>query len=237
MIGMIFLNAETQRRREKILFDFCKTGQSRISKSKCWFSIIRIVNIILEFKLKLRLTLKLTPLLCLLFSCSSQQILTKKERKTLHAQIVDSPIFSKSHTGFALYDPVKKDMLYEYDSDKLFTPASNTKIFTLYAALKILGDTIPALQYVTTGDSLIFWGTGDPSLWLVGLGMIIHIAIKLKNLLCLFMEIAFRFKSPKWLIAWRLFLPIFPLIQTLARIIDVQVHALNGINFKIKYNY
>ncbi len=98
-------------------------------------------------------------------ACSSSQLLTKKEKKNLHSQIIDSPVFSKSHTGFALYDPAAKEMLYEYDGDKLFTPASNTKIFTLYTALKILGDSIPALRYVQRGNSLIFWGTGDPSLW------------------------------------------------------------------------
>ena len=99
------------------------------------------------------------------FSCTSTQLLTKKEKNNLHSQIVDSPIFSKSQTGFALYDPVAKEMLYEQDADILFTPASNTKIFTLYAALKILGDSIPALRYIERGESLVFWGTGDPSLW------------------------------------------------------------------------
>lgn len=74
-----------------------------------------------------------------------------------------SPVFNKSFTGFALYDPETGKMLYEYNSDKYFTPASNTKILTLFTGLQLLGDSIPALQYKGHGDMMVFWGTGDPS--------------------------------------------------------------------------
>ena len=97
-------------------------------------------------------------------SCAGTQVLTKKEKKSLHELISASPIFSKNYTGFALFDPVTKETLYEFDSDNYFTPASNTKLFTLYTALSILGDTIPVFEYGIKGDSLIVYGTGDPSL-------------------------------------------------------------------------
>jgi len=102
--------------------------------------------------------------LCL-SACTSTKLITKKEQKSLHQQITDSPIFKQSFTGFQVYDPVSKTVLYEQSADKYFTPASNTKIFTYYAAAKILDDYIPALKYQIQGDSLIFWGTGDPSLF------------------------------------------------------------------------
>lgn len=67
------------------------------------------------------------------------------------------------HTGFALYDIATKKMVFESDADHYFTPASNTKLFTFFAGLKLIPDSIPSLRYVVKGDSLIFWGTGDPS--------------------------------------------------------------------------
>lgn len=102
--------------------------------------------------------------LFLFISCSSTQLITKKERKSLQQQVAQSPIFNKSFTGFQLYDPVSKTVLYEQLAEKYFTPASNTKIFTFYTAATLLGDSIPALKYIIQNDSLIFWGTGDPSL-------------------------------------------------------------------------
>ena len=76
----------------------------------------------------------------------------------------DSPVFKQNHVGFALYDLEKQSTVAEYQSDRYFTPASNTKLYTFYAGLCVLGDSVPALRYATHGDSLIFWGTGDPSL-------------------------------------------------------------------------
>ncbi|MDX5437905.1 MAG: D-alanyl-D-alanine carboxypeptidase, partial [Pontibacter sp.] len=69
----------------------------------------------------------------------------------------------QSFVGFALYDPELGQMVVEHNADKYFVPASNTKLFTFYASHKMLGDSIPALKYLSRGDSLIFWGTGDPT--------------------------------------------------------------------------
>jgi D-alanyl-D-alanine carboxypeptidase/D-alanyl-D-alanine-endopeptidase (penicillin-binding protein 4) len=96
-------------------------------------------------------------LLIVATSCSpvSKQVLNKKF-KSLEEKFQD-------HTGFMLYDLEEKREVYSFQSNHYFTPASNTKIFTLYTGLMVLGDSIPALCYSEQGDSLIFTGTGDPS--------------------------------------------------------------------------
>lgn len=78
-------------------------------------------------------------------------------------EVAESEVLRQSFVGFALYDPELGQTVVEHNADKYFVPASNTKLFTLYASLKMLGDSIPALHYVSRGDSLIFWGTGDPT--------------------------------------------------------------------------
>src|ERR1700754_522596 len=85
-----------------------------------------------------------------------------KKRK-VKKQFKHSQIVNDHFTGFALYDLDKQQMIYELNADKYFIPASNTKLFTFYTCLKMLGDSIPALRYVIHNDSLIFWATGDPS--------------------------------------------------------------------------
>lgn len=80
----------------------------------------------------------------------------------LEKLIEESPVFSRIFTGFALYDPESRTFIYQKDADKHFTPASNTKIFTLYTALHVLGDTLPVARYITHEGKLILWGTGNP---------------------------------------------------------------------------
>jgi serine-type D-Ala-D-Ala carboxypeptidase/endopeptidase (penicillin-binding protein 4) len=89
-------------------------------------------------------------------SCTSITKFTKR-------QLSQSEVFSQNFTGFSLFDLAQNRIIFEQNADKYFMPASNTKLFSFYAGLKCLGDSIPALKYVVRNDSLIFWGTGDPS--------------------------------------------------------------------------
>ncbi|MCB7481148.1 D-alanyl-D-alanine carboxypeptidase/D-alanyl-D-alanine endopeptidase [Christiangramia sediminis] len=82
---------------------------------------------------------------------------------SLDKHFKSAKVFEQGFTGLAIYDPQKEEMLYQYNSHKYFTPASNTKLLTLYAGLKYLEDSIPAFRYIIRNDSLIFTTTGDPS--------------------------------------------------------------------------
>jgi serine-type D-Ala-D-Ala carboxypeptidase/endopeptidase (penicillin-binding protein 4) len=112
----------------------------------------------------MRLNLVTIALCLFAFACKTPQTTTTTVKEhPLSIQIDTSSILNQSFTGLALWDFAKKEMLYERNAHKYFTPASNTKIYTLFSSLSMLGDSLPALRYVTRGDSLIFWGTGDPT--------------------------------------------------------------------------
>ena len=96
---------------------------------------------------------------CLLFLILLACAPSKKLQKVLgHAETQ-----FQDHIGLFVYEPETRKTIVDYNSEKYFTPASNTKIFTLLSSLHLIGDSIPALRYVAKEDSLIFWGTGDPS--------------------------------------------------------------------------
>lgn len=69
-----------------------------------------------------------------------------------------------SHIGIALYDPSKQEILFDHNGSSYFTPASNTKIVTCYAAMKHLGDSIAGMHYAESETSLHVRPTGDPTL-------------------------------------------------------------------------
>ncbi len=75
-----------------------------------------------------------------------------------------APAYVNQQTGVSLYDPATGKYLIQHNADRPFTPASNTKLFSFYAGLLTLPDSLPTLRYVVRNDSLIFWGTGNPLL-------------------------------------------------------------------------
>ncbi len=78
--------------------------------------------------------------------------------------ILAKPEFAPAHVGISIYDPAENKYLYNYQEAKYFIPASNTKIFTCYAALKNLKDSLVAFEYLPAEEDIAVRFTGDPTL-------------------------------------------------------------------------
>ena len=99
-------------------------------------------------------------LISLIAGCSSiKSSIQKNTRKTFESQF-----YENQFTGFLVVNSQTQDTLLKVNSKKYFTPASNTKIFTLFTANALLSDSIPALKYLSQNDTLFVQGTGDPTL-------------------------------------------------------------------------
>ncbi|MFL5744089.1 MAG: D-alanyl-D-alanine carboxypeptidase/D-alanyl-D-alanine-endopeptidase [Niastella sp.] len=96
----------------------------------------------------------------LLASCSTQRQINKAANKQLFP---DSSV-EHAHVGISLFDASANKYLYNHNGKKYFVPASNTKLFSCYAALKYLGDSLPGIRYWENDTALYLLGTGDPSL-------------------------------------------------------------------------
>ncbi len=108
-----------------------------------------------------RLSYSLLIISCSLFciSCSSTKSISRQADKLL---ISDTAI-SKGFIGISVFDPSGNTYLYNYNADKYFVPASNTKLFTLYAGMKYLGDSLVGLRAYNNDGNLYIFSTGDPT--------------------------------------------------------------------------
>jgi D-alanyl-D-alanine carboxypeptidase/D-alanyl-D-alanine-endopeptidase (penicillin-binding protein 4) len=95
----------------------------------------------------------------LLSSCSLEQKIATVAKKTI---ITDST-FLNTHVGLSVFDPETGKQLFGHQSDKLFTPASNTKLYSCYAAMKYLPAKLPAAYLTDMDTAVVITPTGDPS--------------------------------------------------------------------------
>ena len=100
-------------------------------------------------------------LVLLVGGCASvKQIAIENDAERLLKQ---SEIFSSQFTGFSLFDLDQNEYAAAYNSTLKFTPASNTKLLTLYASLKSFRDSIPSLIYQKKDSGIVVMPLGDPS--------------------------------------------------------------------------
>ncbi len=95
-----------------------------------------------------------------IMSCSTKKKLPASVF-SLDQAIDTSKVLATGFSGVHITDLNTSEVIFSRNASKYFVPASNTKIFTLFASLNYLRDSIPALKYVETDTSLTFWGTGD----------------------------------------------------------------------------
>jgi serine-type D-Ala-D-Ala carboxypeptidase/endopeptidase (penicillin-binding protein 4) len=110
--------------------------------------------------------LKKTLLLLFLFLHLSGKIVAQQTPEAiaaLEAALGDQSFFGGHLTGFLLYDLDSGRVVFEKNSHQRFIPASTIKLLTGYAALVVLQDSTQTLRYLSSGDTLKIWGSGDPS--------------------------------------------------------------------------
>jgi D-alanyl-D-alanine carboxypeptidase/D-alanyl-D-alanine-endopeptidase (penicillin-binding protein 4) len=113
-----------------------------------------------------RLLLLFAPII-LLLSCTPSNKIAKSAREN----VLKDQALQTAHVGISIYEPATGKYWYNYQGDKYFVPASNTKLPTCYAAMKYLGDSLVGLRYkigtwndgVETDTSILVEPTGDPT--------------------------------------------------------------------------
>lgn len=102
---------------------------------------------------------------CLLLVCLALAAFVSEaqiNQKALN-DFLDDSVIRTGFAGISVYDPAEKKYLLRYNADKNFIPSSNVKLFTLYAGLKYLGDSIETAKILQRHDTLFFQPSGDPS--------------------------------------------------------------------------
>lgn len=94
----------------------------------------------------------------MLASCSTSRFISKSASRLL---LKDS-LLSKAHLGIDIRDRAGKS-IFNYQSDRYFIPASNTKILTCYVAMKYLGDSLISVKYKRSGSDVYLLPMGDPT--------------------------------------------------------------------------
>jgi D-alanyl-D-alanine carboxypeptidase/D-alanyl-D-alanine-endopeptidase (penicillin-binding protein 4) len=83
--------------------------------------------------------------------------------KSANSILLNAPDIKKAHVGISIYDPSTKKYLFTNNGESNFIPASTTKLFTLYAGMKYLGDSLTGAFYRKNNDTLFLVPNADPS--------------------------------------------------------------------------
>ena len=95
-------------------------------------------------------------------ACQSSKQIRQTQENSLSKVWDNLEMLSRHHTGLSVYDFDKGNWIFNYRDDNYFTPASCTKILTMYTVLRYMDAVIPAAYYKIKGDTVVVWGGGDP---------------------------------------------------------------------------
>ena len=92
-------------------------------------------------------------------SCS----VSKQISKQAHTFLLHDSSLINGQIGISIYETATGKYWYNYQAEKYFVPASNTKLFSMYAGMKYLGDSVSAFTYFEDQNSITIDPMGDPT--------------------------------------------------------------------------
>ena len=110
------------------------------------------------------------PLLIVLLLVTPLLAAPVKKLQDRIASILSAPDLAHGFWGIEVESLATGKILYSQNADKLFTPASNTKLFTTAAALALIGPDYKFRTTVETAGTLDRYGRLNGDLVLVGRG-------------------------------------------------------------------
>ncbi len=122
--------------------------------------------------MKKRFIILLLPVVCWWQACTPSHVAGASPEKASKGSLqqftedtlLRQPGLQSAQVGITLYDPATATYKYNYQGDKYFIPASNTKLFTLYAGMSYLGDSLIGMRYRETDTALFILPAGVPRL-------------------------------------------------------------------------
>lgn len=85
------------------------------------------------------------------------------KKATNQSILLNDSIVKSGHLGISIYEPATQKYWYNYNAEKLFISASNTKLFTLYTGMKFLDEQLTGIYYNDTQDTFFVLPSGDPT--------------------------------------------------------------------------
>lgn len=109
----------------------------------------------------MKLSIPTSAICCWLFLIVSCNFSKKISREA--DVLFNNPSLQNAHTGMSIYEPSTGKYWFNHEAHKYFVPASNTKLFSLYAGMKLLGDSIVSATIAENENTLFVFPNGDPS--------------------------------------------------------------------------